>query len=68
MDTNPICEFEEIVNMIVGVYYDATIGFDIYQDHLRKIQPNSSPSTRLSYGDTNPDDPVAKVEYSAPFF
>jgi hypothetical protein len=67
MDTNPIFEFEEIVNMIVGVYYDATIGFDIYQDRLRKIQPNSSPSTSLSYGDTNPDDPVAKVEHSALF-
>lgn len=67
MDTNPISEFEEIVNMIVGVYYDATIGFDIYQDRLRKIQPNSSPSTRLSYGDTNPNDSVAKAEHSAPF-
>jgi hypothetical protein len=31
MNTNPIVEFEEIVNMIVGVYTDATIGFDIYQ-------------------------------------
>ncbi len=67
MNTNPIFEFEEIVNMIVGVYTDATIGFDIYQSRLREIEPNSSPSTRLSYGDTNPDSPGAKVEHSAPF-
>jgi hypothetical protein len=67
MDTNPICEFEKIVNRIVGIYTDATIGFNIYQSRLREIEPNSFPSTRLFYGDANPNDPETKVEHSAPF-
>ena len=66
MKTNPICEFEEIVNMIVGVYTDATLGFNIYQSRLREITKNSSSSARLFFGSGNPNEPATEIEHVAP--
>lgn len=65
MNTNPIFEFEELVNMIVGVYTDATIGFDIYQSKLRQISENSSPDANVFFGSGNPNDPVTEVDHVA---
>ena len=66
MNTNPIVEFEEIVNMIVGVYTDATIGFDIYQFRLQQITKNSSPDAKLFFGSGNQNDPATEVDHVAP--
>jgi hypothetical protein len=66
MNTNPIFEFEQIVNMIVGVYYDATFGFDIYQSRLREVTQNSSPGARFLFGSGNPNDPATEVHHVAP--
>jgi hypothetical protein len=63
MNTNPIVEFEEIVNMIVGVYTDATIGFDIYQSKFRQISENSSPDANVLFG--NPNAPATEVDHIA---
>ncbi|MBD2017804.1 hypothetical protein H6F96_28050 [Microcoleus sp. FACHB-53] len=65
MNTNPIFEFEEIVNMIVGVYTDATIGFDIYQSKLGQISENSSPDAKVFFGSGNPNDPATEVDHVA---
>ncbi len=39
-------EFEKIVNYIVGVYYDSTIGFTRSRRWLEKIQENGLPALR----------------------
>lgn len=64
--TNPIIEFEEIINTIVGVYVDATLGFDIYQSHLSEITKNSPPGARLFFGDGDPNDPSTRSSHVAP--
>ena len=66
MNTNPIFEFEQIVNMIVGVYTDATSSFDIYQFRLQEITKNSSSNARLFFGSGNPNDPATEVDHVAP--
>ena len=66
MNTNPIFEFEQIVNMIVGVYTDATSSFDIYQFRLQEITKNSSSNARLFFGSSNPNEPATEVDHVAP--
>ena len=64
VSTNPIVEFEQVIDTIVGVYIDATLGFDIYQSRLSEITKNSPPSARIFYGD--PNDQTTRSSHVAP--
>jgi hypothetical protein len=64
--TNPLVEFEQVIDTIVGVYIDATLGFDIYQSRLSEITKNSLPSARIFYGDGDPNDPTTIASHVAP--
>lgn len=64
--TNAILEFEKVVNMIMGVYTDATSGLHIFQSRLEELTKDRIPNARLFYSQGDPNDPTMEVEHVAP--